>query len=222
MQFLHCFFRRLRKADSEGSQCCISVPCVPWRDSWLDSYLDHGDVSVQHGKGEGSPVAAVGMHRGVSWRGTGHLQKGSRHSFPTAASLPSSPALHRTSFFLWEWQAQGMGTWAMQSTLPPPLTLPHPLGLFNGLTGFSLCQLLLPFPSLCPSDLPVPILIGTTKSSKRFWRFSPHSQISEAMVSERNALLEASRTEAFISDFRPPPVILQINNCGQRVTHWYI
>lgn len=45
-QVFSLVFRRLKKAGSEGSQGCISVPCASWRDSWLGSYLDHGDVPV--------------------------------------------------------------------------------------------------------------------------------------------------------------------------------
>lgn len=37
------------------------------------SNLHYRDVSVQHSKGEGCPVAAIGMHRGVFWGARWHL-----------------------------------------------------------------------------------------------------------------------------------------------------
>lgn len=35
--------------------------------------LHYGDVSVQHGEGEGSPASTVGMHGGVFWGARGNL-----------------------------------------------------------------------------------------------------------------------------------------------------
>lgn len=104
-------------------------------------------------------------------------------------SLPAFiPALHRTG------SSSVSDKPREQELRPLRVTTTHSAlspGLCNGLAGLSLRQLLSSH-SPCPLNLPVPILTGATEHSKRYWRSSPPSQIPEATVSERNALLEAS------------------------------